>query len=310
MTVEALLKHPALWKGRQQHEKRETFSTGHTELDAALPSGGWPVGALTELMVAHEGVGEFTLLLPALAALTQQQQWIALVAPPYIPYAPALVNAGIALERLLIINCDDLKDAYWTTEQLLRSAVFSSVVLWAEKNADERRQRRLQLAAEQGKAWAVCYRPQHAARTSSPAGLRIVLQHHDQHLQADIIKNRGGRLTKLQLNQRINRCINQASTPVACKQAGFKVSRQNHADSGSRHGAGLTGIVAPISRNSAQSGHEHNPIKYRNHQSAIAQSSGKSSGQSSDHSSGHSNDQSNSQNSGHTNNEDTIRKIH
>ena len=83
MTVEALLKHPALWKGRQQHEKRDTFATGHTALDLALPSGGWPVGALTELMVAHEGVGEFTLLLPALAALTQQQQWIALVAPPY-----------------------------------------------------------------------------------------------------------------------------------------------------------------------------------------------------------------------------------
>jgi len=82
MTVEALLKHPALWKGRQQHEKRETFATGYTPLNAALPSGGWPVGALTELMVAHEGVGEFTLLLPALAALTQQQQWIALVAPP------------------------------------------------------------------------------------------------------------------------------------------------------------------------------------------------------------------------------------
>jgi len=82
MTVEALLKHPALWKGRQTHEKRETFATGHTALDLALPSGGWPVGALTELMVAHEGVGEFTLLLPALAALTQQQQWIALVAPP------------------------------------------------------------------------------------------------------------------------------------------------------------------------------------------------------------------------------------
>ena len=125
-------------------------------------------------MVAHEGVGEFTLLLPALAALTQQEQWIALVAPPYTPYAPALVNAGIALERLLIINCSDHKDAYWATEQLLRSGVFSSVVLWTEKISDERRQRRLQLAAELGKAWAVCYRPHRAARTSSPAGLRIV----------------------------------------------------------------------------------------------------------------------------------------
>ena len=201
MTVEALLKHPALWKGRQTHEKRETFSTGHSALDAALPSGGWPVGALTELMVAHEGVGEFTLLLPALAALTQQQQWIALVAPPHIPYAPALANAGIALERLLVVKPDDQKNAYWATEQLLRSAVFSSVILWAEKTSDERRQRRLQLAAELGKAWAVCYLPHRAAKTSSPAGLRIVIKKDHTGLQANIIKNRGGRLREVEIGE-------------------------------------------------------------------------------------------------------------
>ena len=217
MTVEALLKHPALWKGWQQHEKRETFATGHTELDAALPSGGWPVGALTELMVAHEGVGEFTLLLPAMAALTQQQQWIALVAPPHTPYAPALVNAGVVLERLLVINPDDQKNAYWATEQLLRSAVFSSVVLWAEKVSDERRQRRLQLAAEQGKAWAVCYLPYRAAKTSSPAGLRIVLQKNYNSLQANIIKNRGGRLSDIKIHRDQNKNL----------QAGPETSKQN-----------------------------------------------------------------------------------
>ena len=221
MTVEALLKHPALWKGWQQHEKRETFTTGHTALDAALPSGGWPVGALTELMVAHEGVGEFTLLLPAMAALTQQQQWIALVAPPHTPYAPALVNAGVALERLLVVNPDDQKNAYWATEQLLRSTVFSSVVLWAEKTSDERRQRRLQLAAEQGKAWAVCYLPHRAAKTSSPAGLRIVLQKNHTGLQANIIKNRGGRLGEIKINRK-------DSKPDL--QAGIEINHQKPCD--------------------------------------------------------------------------------
>jgi len=214
MTVDTLLKHPALWKGWQQHEKRETFATGHTALDAALPSGGWPVGALTELMVAHEGVGEFTLLLPAMAALTQQQQWIALVAPPHTPYAPALVNAGVALERLLVVNPDDQKNAYWATEQLLRSAVFSSVVLWAEKTSDERRQRRLQLAAEQGKAWAVCYLPHRAAKTSSPAGLRIVLQKNHTGLQANIIKNRGGRLGEIKINRKGSKSDLQAGIEI------------------------------------------------------------------------------------------------
>lgn len=214
MTLEALLKHPALWKGHQQNDSRETLATGHAKLDAALPANGWPVGALTELMVAHEGVGEFMLLLPALAALTQQQQWIALVAPPYIPYAPALLSAGVSLDRMLLVNPDagseepgqpslsrkdSQKNASWATEQLLRSGVFSAVVMWANSSGDERQQRRLQLAAEAGKAWGVCYRPCNAARNASPAGLRMVLQQNPNGLEIDIIKNRGGRLRTLTL---------------------------------------------------------------------------------------------------------------
>lgn len=202
MTLEAILKNPAIWKGRQQHEGREAFPTRHAALDAALPGRGWPIGALTELMVANEGVGEFTLLLPALAALTRQQQWIALVAPPRIPYAPALSNAGIALEHVLVVETDNdkrRKNSFWAAEQLLRSGIFSAVVLWLDAGGDERQQRRLQLAAEHGKAWGTCYRPQSAAQNASPAGLRMILQHHSSGLHIDIIKNRGGRLRELTL---------------------------------------------------------------------------------------------------------------
>ncbi len=229
MTIEALLKHPALWKGRVQHEKRETFATGYDALDTALPSGGWPVGALTELMVAHEGAGEFTLLLPALAALTQQQQWIALVAPPHTPYAPALVNAGVALERLLVVDSTDQKSAYWAAEQLLRSGVFSSVILWTDKIADESRQRRLQLAAEQGKAWAVCYRPYRASQTSSPAGLRITLQRDSNNLQVNIIKNRGGHLSEISLSD-----VDMSETEIYTLERNIRKNQNPHPDKASR----------------------------------------------------------------------------
>jgi len=201
--MQTLLKHPALWRGHQQEQSRDTLATGHTELNRALPGGGWPIGALTELMVATEGAGEFTLLLPALAALTQQQQWIALVAPPRIPYAPALKNADIDLAHTLIVEAGDVgaqqKQRFWAAEQLLRSGVFSAVVLWTERNGDERAQRRLQLAAEHGSAFCACYRPAQAARNASPAALRIVLDNHDDQLHIDIIKNRGGRLREMQL---------------------------------------------------------------------------------------------------------------
>lgn len=207
--LEALLKHPALWQGRRQlHTDKESLSTGHARLDAVLPSHGWPVGALTEIMAANEGIGELSLLMPALHTLTRQQQWIALVAPPYIPYAPALTAAGIALERILIVdsefnsntgNGNKQQDDFWATEQLLRSGIFSAVILWTARGSNDRQQRRLQLAAEQGKAWAVCYRPEHVVKSASPASLRMTLRNHQKHLQIDIIKNRGGKLHTLEL---------------------------------------------------------------------------------------------------------------
>lgn len=234
MSLEALLKHPALWKGRQQHDGKDTLATGYDALDAALPSQGWPIGALTEIMTTDAGIGELSLLLPALGALTSSQQWIALVAPPYVPYAPALTNAGIALEYTLIIDSQsEHKNDFWAAEQMLRSGVFSAVILWSSANGDERQQRRLQLAAEQGKSWAVCYRPSRTAKTSSPAGLRMVLRHAApgngntrdgrlqtrslqtrdlenrdfkyRGLQIDIIKNRGGRLKCLNLGDACHR---------------------------------------------------------------------------------------------------------
>jgi protein ImuA len=57
--------------GRTQ---QAVLASGHAALDAQLPGGGWPVGALTELLLPHPGVGELRLLAPALAALQRQQR--------------------------------------------------------------------------------------------------------------------------------------------------------------------------------------------------------------------------------------------
>jgi len=239
MTLEALLKHPALWKGRQQHNGRVTLATGYQTLDAALPSKGWPIGALTEIMTTHTGIGELSLLLPALGSLTSSQQWVALVAPPHVPYAPALMNAGILLEHTLIIDAQsEHQNDFWAAEQMLRSGVFSAVVLWSKHNGDERQQRRLQLAAEQGKSWAVCYRPCRAARNSSPAGLRMLLTHSNSDLQPrlqktralqiDIIKNRGGSLKRLCLEAPDSTTDKARPPPLALQRPCEKTPQGTH----------------------------------------------------------------------------------
>ena len=53
----ALLQDSRLWTGAQAAMQR-AVPTGFAPLDAVLPGGGWPLGALTEVLVATPGLGE------------------------------------------------------------------------------------------------------------------------------------------------------------------------------------------------------------------------------------------------------------
>ena len=101
----AILSHPAIWRGNQvSRVDKPSVATGFAQLDAELPGGGWPTAALTEILPQHEGIGELRVLGPALATLSRRGRWLAWIAPPYLPYAPALQAAGIDLARLLFIK--------------------------------------------------------------------------------------------------------------------------------------------------------------------------------------------------------------
>lgn len=211
--LEALLKKERnLWRGRDQYHTQDTLPTGHAALDAALPAGGWSLGSLCELLPERQGIGEFSLLLPTLKQITTDQQWVALLNPPYLPYAPALANAGLELERVLVVDTGNDADTLWSAEQLLRSATFQAVILWLNK-VEAGQLRRLQLAAEAGNAMAVAYRDASAAAKHSPAALRIQLApakvsatvsattgtpvSQNSGLELQILKARGGALQTL-----------------------------------------------------------------------------------------------------------------
>jgi hypothetical protein len=171
--LEQLLRHPSIWRGGSTPKKEPGYvPTGWAELDAALPGGGWPRGALTEILTDQQGIGELSLLLPALGQLTSAALWAVWVAPPLVPYAPALQAHGCDLARVLMIHPSDDAQALWAAEQLLHAKATGIVMLWATK-ADDRRLRRLQLAAETGTSVAVIFRPTAYAQHSSPAALRL-----------------------------------------------------------------------------------------------------------------------------------------
>jgi cell division inhibitor SulA/protein ImuA len=169
-----------------------SLPSGHAVLDASLPAGGWPFGALTELLSDSIGTGELQLLLPALSQLAHAGRCIAWVAPPYLPYAPALVQQGLPLERLLMIRTTRPQESLWAIEQALRCPAMGAVLGWTAHIVD-RSLRRLQLAAQVGGTLGILHRPAAAADESSPAALRLRLCAVPDGLVLELKKVRGGR---------------------------------------------------------------------------------------------------------------------
>lgn len=202
--LEKLLRdNPRLWRGQLSVPEWQGLGTGYPELDRHLPGGGWPPGALTEILLAEYGTGELELLMPALAALSQASEegtaggWVAWIAPPFHPYPPALAQWGIDVSRVLIVHPGKTTEALWAAEQALLSGNCAAVLLWPS-SLDDASARRLQLAAEQGQSWAIAFRPLAAAAQSSPAALRLQLLPGARGTDISILKSRGGRPVTLQ----------------------------------------------------------------------------------------------------------------
>jgi hypothetical protein len=198
--LERLLRDsPHLWRG-ETLARIDARATGYPALDAHLPGSGWPIGALIEIAPACDGLGELSLTLPALRSWCREGRSIAFVHPPYTPYAPALARYGLHLDSVLWIAADRDEDARWAAEQLLREGA-AAVLLWSAVQQD-RALRRLQLAAESGRACAFLYRSPPMLSNASPAALRIALSAVGDDVRADIVKVRGGHPHALTLSLR------------------------------------------------------------------------------------------------------------
>ncbi len=187
---------PPLWRADRLDTTRSAVAgaaqpSGHTALDAELPGGGWPAAGLTELLLAAPGSGELRLLAPALGE--RSLLWIA---PPFVPYAPALVGLGMALDRLTVVTPNSAADAAWAAEQALRSGALGAVLWWEGPSARvstlPATLRRLHLAAMEGRTPLFALRPAAVRTQSSPAPLRLAIEPlGDTKLAVDVFKRRG-----------------------------------------------------------------------------------------------------------------------
>jgi len=185
-----LVAHPKIWKLDGRSPRWETIATGFDELDRCLPGGGWPSRAITEVFFERDGMGEVSLFLPAL--VQSQPRNIVWVAPPYIPYAPALFRAGLDLRRVLLVHPDSAQDVAWAVEQILQSQDRLIVLAWIDR-VDQTALRRLQLRVEAHRAWAVFFRPMSALQQNSPSALKLHLERRAGSMRIQILKCRGAK---------------------------------------------------------------------------------------------------------------------
>lgn len=190
MRVESLLRDPRLWRGQGAPvQPLSNRPTGYAELDASLPAGGWPDAALVEVLFSADGIGELSLLLPTLAALSSQDKPIVVIAPPYRAYAPAWQRAGVRLSHLHVIEANG-KDALWAMEQALRAGCCGAVIGWPLRATDNSL-RRLQVAAETGQTLGFAFRPLNAQDNPSPAPLRLAIRATHSGPELRVLKCRG-----------------------------------------------------------------------------------------------------------------------
>lgn len=234
--LEQLLRHPALWRARDQtqppagdaqHDPGQgpattssatvnhaigsgaTVSSGIAALDHCLPGGGWPTGALIELLHGICGIGELSLLLPAIAQATRGDRWLVCIMPPYHIATSAMQARGIDPDRVLVVRDCSYDESIWASEQALRSAACGAVLMWSQalekksSTAEQRSQRavrRLQLAASKSDVLAVLFRDVHARSNASAAAVRIQLHPRDSGLDVELFKSRGGRQTTIHVH--------------------------------------------------------------------------------------------------------------
>ena len=209
-----LLAHPAIWRAGRA-ARMPVWPSGFPALDKGLPGGGWPQAGLIEVLPSRLGVGELSLLMPALAAVTRRPgaRWCAWVAPVLQPFAPSLEACGVVLDRLLIVQAhrSGVRPlSLWAFEQTLGCGACDIAFAWA-REPRPRQIRRLHLAAQRGSTLGVLFRSRREAGEASQALLRVAVEPLEGGVRVTLLKSRGGARDPIELKWAAQgKCVEQA----------------------------------------------------------------------------------------------------
>lgn len=182
----------AVWRGCDLGlQTGRVLSSGFAALDAELPGGGWPCGALTEVLSAQPAVLEWRLVGPALAAAVGSGRPVVVIGPPRTPHLPGLRHLGLDASQLVWIQAEAPAQRLWCAEQLIQSGACGALLAWLPQARPDQI-RRLQVAALGLEAPVFLFRPAAAQHESSAAPLRLLCGFElDWTLRVRLLKRRG-----------------------------------------------------------------------------------------------------------------------
>jgi hypothetical protein len=133
--------------------------------------------------------GEWQLFTPS---VIHTPGLIALVNPPAEPFSQAFIQAGIDLERLLIIDTKDTKQFIASFIELARARV-GAVLAWQPHDSLTYTELRkcVLAAADGGSGINALFRPAKVQQQSSPAALRLYTQLVPAGLEVTVFKQKG-----------------------------------------------------------------------------------------------------------------------
>lgn len=186
---------------------------GIAELDAILPDGGLPCGAVVELAVGSGSALATSIALGACRAAQQrrlrdagQASWCAFVDPTATLHGPGIAEAGVLIERLLVVR-PPVEALSRVVTRLAEARIFDVLVidtmgipgcpLQTSLGDWPRIVRRLTLGIEGTDTSVVMITDHHARRPLPlPVALRLELSRSDErHLQVRVAKDKRGRIS-------------------------------------------------------------------------------------------------------------------
>lgn len=139
------------------------LSTGWPPLDRLLPGGGLQRGSLVEWLADEPGSGAALLAWQAARQAAQEGGVIVVLDRRREIYPLALAAWGVALDRVVFVQPQTVRDEGWAWDQALRCPGVAAVWGWIER-AEDSLFRRWQLSAEASGCLGLLLRPG-AART-------------------------------------------------------------------------------------------------------------------------------------------------